>query len=442
MLFKGREGGAREGEDPQTVQSQLSSGHSLDGGVKSRMESAFGMSFSNVRIHTDATAQGLSDSLNARAFTIGGDIAFGSGEYQPGTPIGDALIAHELAHVVQQGGSSSSAPMQKGGAEYNTLEEDADVSAVGAVASMWSGAKGALKDIGKNAMPRMRSGLGLQRCKDKSKDKKAGPDIQTPALRDYNDKDEMHDPSKLTDAEIEATDEFKSYMDPKSVWQSKHKMTKEQALLACRLALRHMREGKAVNWSADAEVFMNLARSQLGTLKETEKLVGKLEWVGSSESEFKSPSTASSDFAKWLLAGGPEPTDTGKMNCWEMILFGAFQGGIITKARIQKMYEEAAKKSGMDIPAEIEKNLCRGSKLTFDPADPKSPEPLPGDIVIFNLIANHAAISLGTKDASGKHEVISHWFPPDHVFQVKKTTIEDLLPHSGLSKVKFCTSPW
>lgn len=203
-----------------------------------------------------------------------------------------------------------------------------------------------------------------------------------------------------------------------------------------------MRDGKTVTWGSQARGFVLTARKQLGVLKETEKLVGKLEWVGSQESEFKSPTTANSDFARWLLAGGPEPTDTGKMNCWEMILFGAFQGGIVSKDRIQKMYEEAAKKSGLDIPAEIESRLCKGSKLTFDPNDPKSAEPLPGDIVIFDVIAKHAAISLGTKDMSGEHQVISHWTPPNFSKKVKKTTIEQLLPHAGLTTVKICTSAW
>ena len=129
------------------------------------MESAFGTSFSHVRAHTDAGAAALSGSLNARAFTVGEHIAFGSGEYKPGTLIGDAIIAHELAHVAQQGRTSSStASMQKGGTGYSSLEEDADRSAVGAVVSLWSGAKGALATITQNAMPRLRSGLKLQRC--------------------------------------------------------------------------------------------------------------------------------------------------------------------------------------------------------------------------------------------------------------------------------------
>ena len=170
MLFKHKDGHEAGGDadDPQRIRAQLGAGHSLEGGVRQRMQSAFGADFSGVRVHSDSAAQEASDGLNARAFTIGKDIAFGPGEYQPGTPIGDALIAHELAHVVQQQGSDvAGAPMAKGDAHSSALEEDADVSAVGAVVSTFGGAKGFLGDIGKNSLPRLRSGLRLQRCSKK-----------------------------------------------------------------------------------------------------------------------------------------------------------------------------------------------------------------------------------------------------------------------------------
>ena len=165
LLAKEREGRVRDADDPQAIQAQLGPGHALDGGIRSRMETAMGADFSGVRIHTDSTAASLSTRVNARAFTIGSDVAFGAGEYQPGTLIGDALIAHELAHVVQQGGATTAiAPMSSGAIEYQAFEEDADASAVRAVVSLWRGAGPTLKEIGKNAMPHLRSGLGLQRC--------------------------------------------------------------------------------------------------------------------------------------------------------------------------------------------------------------------------------------------------------------------------------------
>lgn len=166
VMFKSREGGARAADDPQAIQRELGDGQPLESGVRSRMESAFGMSFAHVRRHTDITAAGLSDRLNARAFTVGKHVAFGSGEYQPGTIVGDALIAHEMAHIVQQrGGGASVAPMQTGGANYNMLENDADLSAIGVVAYLWAKTKGTLIDLTKKAVPRFTSGLRLQACK-------------------------------------------------------------------------------------------------------------------------------------------------------------------------------------------------------------------------------------------------------------------------------------
>ena len=167
VQLKGRDGGGRGSGNLQAIQSQLGSGKPLDSGVRSHMDSAFGYDFSRVRVHTDAAAAGVANNLNARAFTLGKDIAFGAGEYAPGSLIGDALIAHELAHVVQQGDAvSSAAPLPKEQAESYGLEEDADNSAVGAVASLWSGAKDAAANIARNALPRLKSGLRLQRCCD------------------------------------------------------------------------------------------------------------------------------------------------------------------------------------------------------------------------------------------------------------------------------------
>ena len=172
MLFKDKEsgGGARDADDPQAIRDELGDGHALDAGVKHRMQSALGADFSGVRVHSDSSAQAMSDRLNARAFTIGNDIAFGPGEYQPGTPIGDALIAHELAHVVQQqSGDVTGAPLTKADAHSGALEDEADVSAVGAVVSLWGGAKGLFGNISRNSLPRLRSGLRLQRCSSYSK---------------------------------------------------------------------------------------------------------------------------------------------------------------------------------------------------------------------------------------------------------------------------------
>jgi Domain of unknown function (DUF4157) len=90
-------------ENEAAIAQARSRGSALDPGVRTRMETAFGSDFGAVRIHRGREADHLSRSLQARAFTTGADIFFASGAYQPGTSSGQALLAHELTHVVQQG---------------------------------------------------------------------------------------------------------------------------------------------------------------------------------------------------------------------------------------------------------------------------------------------------------------------------------------------------
>jgi Domain of unknown function (DUF4157) len=88
----------------RSIDQARGGGQGMDHGTRTRMESAFGADFSGVRIHTDARADGLSQSLSARAFTTGRDVFFRQGEYSPGSSSGRELLAHELTHVVQQNG--------------------------------------------------------------------------------------------------------------------------------------------------------------------------------------------------------------------------------------------------------------------------------------------------------------------------------------------------
>ncbi len=80
-------------------------GQMMDDEIRQKMEQQFGKDFSSVVIHHDMQADELCKELNARAFAIGSDIYFASGEYNPDSERGQELIAHELTHVVQQGRS-------------------------------------------------------------------------------------------------------------------------------------------------------------------------------------------------------------------------------------------------------------------------------------------------------------------------------------------------
>lgn len=81
--------------------AQQGGGRELPAGTRSFMGQRFGHDFSRVRIHADSRAARLADGLGARAFTVGSDVFFASGEYRPETRDGMRLLAHELTHTVQ-----------------------------------------------------------------------------------------------------------------------------------------------------------------------------------------------------------------------------------------------------------------------------------------------------------------------------------------------------
>ena len=93
------------GELEGRLASQRGRGQPLPGEVRAFMEPRFGAYFGDVRVHTDAEAAQLSRDLHAQAFTHGRDVYFGAGRYAPETDAGKRLLAHELTHVVQQGGA-------------------------------------------------------------------------------------------------------------------------------------------------------------------------------------------------------------------------------------------------------------------------------------------------------------------------------------------------
>ena len=98
---------AEEGAPPEVHQALRSGGQPLPADTRGLMESRFAHDFSRVRVHTEAGAARTARALDARAYTVGRDIVFAPGEYAPQTAAGRHLLAHELAHTIQQGGLSS-----------------------------------------------------------------------------------------------------------------------------------------------------------------------------------------------------------------------------------------------------------------------------------------------------------------------------------------------
>jgi len=128
-----------------------SAGSPLDAGTRGELEPRFRHSFADVRVHADGRAAESARAVGAHAYAVGPHLVFGAGRYAPGSAEGRRLIAHELAHVVQQRGAAASLqPKLELGAEDDAAEREADRAAEAA-------ARGA-------ALPAIRlRGAGVQR---------------------------------------------------------------------------------------------------------------------------------------------------------------------------------------------------------------------------------------------------------------------------------------
>lgn len=91
------------------VRSSSGMGHALPSHTLQLMSTRFGADFSEVKIHSDQTAEKLNSELKAKAFTVGKDIYFNRQEFNPNTRTGQTLLAHELTHTIQQGAVKSTA---------------------------------------------------------------------------------------------------------------------------------------------------------------------------------------------------------------------------------------------------------------------------------------------------------------------------------------------
>ncbi|HEV2415918.1 MAG TPA: DUF4157 domain-containing protein [Candidatus Dormibacteraeota bacterium] len=101
-------------------------GHTLEPAARVAMERRFGHDFSSVRVHSDHAAAASAESVGAAAYTVGSHIVFARDRYRPSTHQGRWLMAHELAHVVQQEGSAPpNLDRLTVGHEHDRLEEDA-----------------------------------------------------------------------------------------------------------------------------------------------------------------------------------------------------------------------------------------------------------------------------------------------------------------------------
>jgi hypothetical protein len=104
-----RDADAGADADVKQVVAALGPGRTLDGSLRGMFEPHLGRDLGDVRVHTSHEAARTAHALNARAFTVGNDVAFAAGAWAPHTSAGQRLLAHELSHVAQQSGDSGPA---------------------------------------------------------------------------------------------------------------------------------------------------------------------------------------------------------------------------------------------------------------------------------------------------------------------------------------------
>lgn len=120
-------------------QAESGTGIGLDGGIRARLETGLGADLSQVRVHTDSEADSMARSVDAAAFTSGQDIFFRSGAYDPSTPEGMHLLAHEAVHTVQQSQGSVDGTPAPGGVVISHPSDSHEQAATRAADRLASG---------------------------------------------------------------------------------------------------------------------------------------------------------------------------------------------------------------------------------------------------------------------------------------------------------------
>ncbi|HEY6037670.1 MAG TPA: DUF4157 domain-containing protein, partial [Kofleriaceae bacterium] len=122
--------GVEAGADQAIATATSSSGMALPSPIMRKFEASLGTDLSSVRVHTGAESQSAASAVGAKAYTMGQDIHFGAGQYDPSSGAGQHLLAHEVAHTVQQrGGTPTRQNKLEVSTPYDAAEHEADRAA-------------------------------------------------------------------------------------------------------------------------------------------------------------------------------------------------------------------------------------------------------------------------------------------------------------------------
>ena len=172
-----------QGQGTFTDHVQSSYGSPLPGAVALSMSHALGYDVTDTFVHNDAAAAAASAAIGARAFTLHGEVYFGSGEYAPHTREGQWLLAHELAHVGQQKGT--------GPHEHHVTPIGLLPPASGTLNESLRGALSAMAKPRGAGSSASRAEVAADRAADRSMDRLSGSHA-SPRAVGYADRDEPH----------------------------------------------------------------------------------------------------------------------------------------------------------------------------------------------------------------------------------------------------------
>lgn len=426
---------------------------------------------SGVRAHVGGAASEAAGAMGANAYATGDSVAFAS---SPDLH----LAAHEAAHVVQQrGGVQLKGGVGQVGDPYERhADAVADLVVQGKSAeSLLSEMSPAAGGAGASSVQRQivqldikadlraaMSGPGVnedalfQRCQRLSMPE-AGAVLSDRALMRQLES-ELAAPQMTRLRELLRIP-FEALLRQLNGLDETAFRTRVAAL--SRAETDALRANRALFSAHDTLISRVLNERLVGT---AEGLEGELRWAGPSgpddtdgyqirttttrpTNDLSSTETNTNDFAVWVR-GGPEPTTTSQMNCWEMVLFSGYRAGVIPREWITRVHSSAARAGDRANDGTAYLNVLSREMGFGAAAAWSSGVAVPrGNIVFFDGL-NHVAIATGNV-VGGHQEVMSLWVLPtlssgalNSVNQ--RTTIEALVANGmvPISQVKHAPSPW
>ena len=193
---------ALEEQETSPVKDVVGSGGGapLDKDTRGLMESRLGADFSDVRVHTDAKASESAQSVQAYAYTVGSDVVFQSGKYEPESDSGKRMLAHELTHVVQQRSGPVAGTPAPGGIQIShpsdRFEQAAETSADRVMSSAPATAPPSVAAAGPASVQREGEdekelqGTFVQRAADEEEDALQATFVQREAAAEENETEE------------------------------------------------------------------------------------------------------------------------------------------------------------------------------------------------------------------------------------------------------------